>query len=64
MYHLATPTHTPSAAIEAAMHGTKRTDRIGRWGRRLALRKGALKARVALARTLCDEVFMHWSAIG
>lgn len=52
------------ALIEAAMHGTKRTDRVGRWGRRLALRKGALKARVALARTLCDEVFRHWSAIG
>lgn len=51
------------ALIEAAMHGTRRTDRIGRWGRRLVVRKGALKARVALARTLCDEVFTHWSAI-
>jgi transposase len=51
------------ALIEAAMHGTRRTDRIGRWGRRLAVRKGALKARVALARTLCDEVFHRWSAI-
>jgi transposase len=50
------------ALIEAAMHGTRRTDRIGRWGRRLVIRKGALKARVALARTLCDEVFTHWSA--
>lgn len=51
------------ALIEAAMHGTRRTDRIGRWGRRLVVRKGALKARVALARTLCEEVFAHWSAI-
>jgi len=51
------------ALIEAAMHGTRRTDRIGRWGRRLAVRKGALKARVALARTLCEELFAHWSAI-
>jgi transposase len=51
------------ALIEAAMHGTKRTDRVGRWGRRLVVRKGALKARVALARTLCEEVFKHWSAI-
>jgi hypothetical protein len=50
--------------IEAAMHGTRRTDRIGRWGRRLVIRKGALKARVALARLLCDEVFMQWSAVG
>lgn len=52
------------ALIEAAMHGTRRTDRIGRWGRRLVIRKGALKARVALARLLCDEVFMQWSAVG
>jgi transposase len=51
------------ALIEAAMHGTRRTDRIGRWGRRLVVRKGALKARVALARTLCEEVFTHWVAI-
>jgi transposase len=51
------------ALIEAAMHGTRRPDRIGRWGRRLAIRKGALKARVALARTLCDEIFRTWSAI-
>jgi transposase len=52
------------ALIEAAMVGPKRTDAIGRWGRRLALRKGALKARVALARRLCDEVFQTWVAIG
>lgn len=52
------------ALVEAAMHGTKRRDRIGRWGRQLALRKGALKARVALARTLCDEIYRHWSIGG
>jgi transposase len=51
------------ALIEAAMVGPKRTDAIGRWGRRLAIRKGALKARVALARRLCDEVFQTWAAI-
>jgi len=51
------------ALIEAAMQGPRRTDRVGRWGRRLAIRKGALKARVALARTLCAEVFQCWSAI-
>lgn len=51
------------ALVEAAMSGRRRTDRIGRWGRRLAIRKGALKARVALARTLCDEVFRYWAAI-
>lgn len=48
------------ALVEAAIHGPRRADRIGRWGRRLALRKGALKARVALARTLCEDVFRHW----
>jgi transposase len=51
------------ALVEAAMHGTKRTDRIGRWGRRLAVRKGALKARVALARRLCEEIHRHWPRI-
>lgn len=51
------------ALIEAAMHGTKRTDRIGRWGRGLAVRKGALKARVALARVLCAEIHRLWSGI-
>ena len=51
------------ALIEAAMHGLKRTDRIGRWGRGLAIRKGALKARIALARVLGEEIFRLWSAI-
>ena len=48
------------ALVEAAIHGPRRTDRTGRWGRRLAIRKGALKARVALARRLCDDVFQYW----
>src|SRR5262245_8605122 len=48
------------ALVEAAMHGTRRRDRIGRWGRGLAVRKGALKARVALARMLCEDIFRHW----
>ena len=51
------------ALIEAAVHGTKRADRVGRWGRGLAVRKGALKARVALARVLCEEIHRLWSAI-
>jgi transposase len=51
------------ALIEAAMHGTTRSDRIGRWGRGLAVRKGALKARVALARVLCEEIHRLWSAV-
>ena len=48
------------ALVEAAIHSTRRSDRIGRWGRGLAVRKGALKARVALARTLCEDIFRHW----
>jgi transposase len=52
------------ALIEAASHGPKRTDPTGRGGRRLAIRQGALKARVALARRLCEDVFRRWSAMG
>lgn len=48
------------ALIEAAIHGPKRRDAIGRWARRLALQKGALKARVAVARALCGEIFVVW----
>jgi len=51
------------ALIEAAIHGTTRRDRIGRWGRGLAVKKGALKARVALARVLCEEIHRLWSGI-
>lgn len=49
------------ALIEAAIQGPRRRDRIGRWSRALAVRKGALKARVAVARTLCEEIFRHWA---
>jgi len=48
------------ALIEAAIHGPKRRDAEGRWARRLAVRKGALKARVAVARRLCDEIVARW----
>ena len=51
------------ALIEAAIHGTTRSDRIGRWGRSLAVKKGALKARVALARVLCEEIHRLWSKV-
>jgi transposase len=50
------------ALVEAAIHGPKRSDRVGKWGRRLALRKGALKARVTLARVLAEEIHRHWHA--
>jgi transposase len=52
------------ALVEAAIHRIKETDRRGAWGRRLAVRKGALKARVAMARRLCEEIVMIWRRIG
>ncbi len=48
------------ALIEAAIHGPTRSDAVGKWGRRLALRKGALKARVAMARALCADIYYRW----
>ena len=46
--------------IEAARHAMKRPDAVGRWARRLALRKGLAKARVALVRRLCDDIVTQW----
>lgn len=46
--------------IEAAIHQFRRQDNFGRWARQLAVRKGILKARVAVARALCDELFDVW----
>ena len=48
------------ALVEAAMHAMKRQDPVGKWARRLAVRKGTAKARVALARRLCDDVMKEW----
>jgi transposase len=48
------------ALIEAAVHGPRRQDAHGRWARRLALKKGAAKARTAVARALCDEIYTTW----
>ena len=46
--------------IEAAIHQLRRQDDFGRWARQLAVRKGILKARVAVARALCDELVDAW----
>lgn len=46
--------------IEAAVHQVRRQDDFGCWARRLAVRIGILKARVAVARALCAEVFDAW----
>ncbi len=48
------------ALVEAALHSPRRQDPTGRWARRLALRKGALKARVACARSLCGDIRAAW----
>lgn len=48
------------ALIEAALHQFRRQDDFGRWARQLAIRKGMLKARVGVARALCDELFDAW----
>jgi transposase len=48
------------ALVEAAVHAIKRADTTGRWARRLAVRKGGQKARVALARRLCDDIVTVW----
>ena len=48
------------ALVEAAIHAMKRPDATGKWARRLAVRKGIQKARVALARQLCKDVVRVW----
>jgi transposase len=50
------------ALVEAAMHAIRRPDAVGRWARQLAVRKGGMKARVALARRLCDDIVAQWPA--
>ena len=52
------------ALVEVAMHALKRPDRLGRWARRLAVQKGIKRARVALARRLCDEIVTTWRTLG
>lgn len=52
------------ALVEAARHAITRADTVGRWARRLAVRKGLKKARVALARVLCGEIVRVWPREG
>jgi hypothetical protein len=42
----------------------KRPDTRGRWARRFAIHQGIKKARVALARRLCDEIVQTWQQLG
>jgi transposase len=48
------------ALVEAAIHRARQRDEIGRWARRLTMVKGPLKARIAVAHRLCDEIFTRW----
>lgn len=48
------------ALVEAAIHAMKRSDRTGRWARKLAARISICPARVALARVLCRDVMRAW----
>ena len=45
---------------EIGLQTLRRRDPLGRWGRKLALRKRALVAHVALAREMCREIMVVW----
>ena len=48
------------ALVEVGVQTLRRQDPLGRWGRKLAMRKGAMKAQVALAREMCREIMDAW----
>ena len=48
------------ALVEVGMQTLRRRDPLGRWGRKLALRKTALAAQVALGREMCREIMTVW----
>jgi transposase len=48
------------ALVQAAMHAVRRQDATGRWVRRLAVKRGIYKARVAAARVLCNDIVARW----
>lgn len=48
------------ALVQAAMHAVRRQDATGRWVRRLAVKRGVYRARVAAARVLCNEIVARW----
>ena len=52
------------ALVEIAMRAMRQPDPLGRWARRLAIRKGIKRARVALARRLCDQIVQTWRQVG
>lgn len=52
------------ALVEIAVKAMRRPDPLGRWARRLAIVKGIKRARVALARRLCDQIVREWRQVG
>lgn len=48
------------ALVEVGVQTLRRRDPLGRWGRKLAVRKGAMKAHVALGREMCREIMNTW----
>lgn len=48
------------ALVELGVQTVRRRDPLGRWGRKLAMRKGAMIAHVALAREMCREIIDVW----
>ncbi len=51
------------ALVEVGVQTLRRRDPLGRWGRKLAVRKGAMKAHVALAREMCREIMDAWRRV-
>jgi transposase len=49
------------ALVQAAVHASRRHDALGAWTRRLAVAKGARKARAAAARRLAEDVHVVWT---
>jgi len=51
------------ALVAVGVQTLRRQDPLGRWGRKLAVRKGAMKAHVALAREMCREIMDVWRRV-
>lgn len=51
------------ALVEVGVQTLRRPDPLGRWGRKLAVRKGVMTAHVALAREMCREIMDTWRRV-
>jgi transposase len=48
------------ALVQVGLQTLRRRDPLGRWGRKLAVRKTSLSAQVALGREMCREIMEVW----